>query len=143
MKLRVPSSRVRQVLSRVFPGDAVGWICHSTAALVSHTLLVTDYMSTRPPQAAQIKHYLPFKGKRNNTFSLVVTACIESIALAGSHKLGVSAFLKQRNNREVRLESQRSSSHELTRRLIAFPSRRAVTLAAKRKREPGKSSWFQ
>lgn len=63
----------------------------------------------------------------------MVTVCIESRALARSHKLGVSTVLKQRNQREARSESQRSNSHELTRRLIAFPSRRPVTQAVKRK----------
>lgn len=60
----------------------------------------------------------------------VDTVCIETIALAASHKLGVSGVLRQRKQREARPEWQRSSSHELTRRLIAFPSRQAVMRAA-------------
>lgn len=62
----------------------------------------------------------------------VDTVCIETIALAASHKLGVSGVSKQRKQREARPEWQRSSSHELTRRLIAFPSRQAVMRAAEK-----------
>lgn len=65
------TSAQHQSGSGVFPGDAdrvtsltVGWIYHNAAALMSHALLVTDYMSTRPPQPALIKHFLPFKGEK-------------------------------------------------------------------------------
>lgn len=56
--------------SGVFAGDAdretLLRVCCSTADLTSNTLLVTDYTSTRPPKPAQMKYYLPLKGKKPN-----------------------------------------------------------------------------
>lgn len=68
MKLRVSSGltgRTSFLVTQCETRLTVGWICHSPAALTSHTLPVTDYMSTRAAQPAQMKYYLPVEVKKN------------------------------------------------------------------------------